>query len=398
MSLGDPSPSPERDPQHSKHGPPRPKLEVRTLDPLAIRIDLEHFDRFVDILDLCGITPSDSASQYLWKSLLQNQIPSADAFNDAQGALGLNTELVMSSKHELECRGNKVPELCEYDDKVSVTLSSRHREGSELASLRNLSAESPGLHGLQVEIIATPIGDSPAVAHIFWHEEGLSEVTPDERRELLRGFYYHFNNRDLPETVSLTSGQAEKFHYLSVELDPMVVKVQRLHQGSPTGDQNLVAKQKSHYQPNPLNLRLINPPLDILAEILSCGGALHIQGDWVDGTMTQTVLSHLSETLDTMSKLDIDVLKMCENALPCISFTREEVSDGAHFPPRISSKISMMDYTSRSGDLFMEIVSVRDSHQIEVFLKWDNSPNKLTEKAWEHIHRIAKPFLAHPKS
>lgn len=398
MSLGDPSPSPERDPQRWNNGPARPRLELRALDPIAIQIDLENFDRFGDVLDLCGLIPTEPASEYLWKTLLKNQIPSVDTFNDEQGALGLNSELAISTKHELECHGHKVPELRGYEDRVSITLSTRHRDGSELTALRNLSEESPGLYGLQLEIFATPLGDTPAVAHISWDVEAMAQGTPEERRELIRGFYNHFNNREIPDTVTLAPGQAEKFHYLSVELDPMVVKVQRLHPERPKEGQNSSTTEEIRSQANPLSLRLIDPPLDILQEILACGGALHIQGDWVDAHSTRTVLAHLEQTLRSMSKLDIDVLKMCESALPCISFSREEFSDGAHFPPRISSKVTMIDYTSRSGDLRVQITSRRDSSQTEVFLTWGNSPNRLDEKAWNHIQRISKPFVAHSNS
>lgn len=394
MSLGDPSPSPERDPQHLNRAPGRPHLEVRSLDPIAIQIDLDNFDRLIDVLNLCGISPDESASEYLWKTLLLNQIPSVDAFNDAQGALGLNSELSITAKHTLECRGHDVPELREYDDTVSVTLTTRHRDGSELAALNNLSAENPGLQGLHLEIVATPLAEVPAIAHIFWDEESLSQGFPDERRELIRGFYNHFNNQDLPETAPLAPGQAEKFHYMSVELDPMVVKVQRVQlQNSQKSEGGPPKTKTSSPTPN-FSLRLVNPTYDVLREILALSGALQIRGEWVDATMPHTILLHLARTLGSTSKLDIDVLKMCEGAQPCITFSREDFSDGAVFPPRISSKVTMTDYTARSGDLRLEILSARDSEDTVVVLRWDNSMNRLDEKQWEQIGRLAKRFLA----
>lgn len=395
MSLGDPSPSPERDPQHHlSRGPGRPHLEVRTLDPIAIQVDLDNFDRFADVLNLCGISPSDDATEYLWKTLLQNQVPSVDTFNEAQGALGLNAELSLSARHELECRGHAVPELREYDDRVSVILSTRHRDGSELAALRNLSEESPGLDGLQLEIVATPLGEVPAIANIFWDETELSQGTPDWRRELVRGFYNHFNNRDLPETAPLAPGQAPKFHYMFVELDPMVVKVQRVFSDTSEKDRENSSSTKKTTPSHPLTLTLKNPPISALEKILASSGALQIQGQWVDDAMIRTILSHLNETLGSSSKLDIDKLKMCESALPCITFSREDFSDGASCPPRISSKVTMIDYTSRSGDLRLEFASNRESDDALVTFRWDNSTSRLNEKVWEQVRRIAKPFLA----
>lgn len=393
MSLGDPSPSPERGPQRFKNGPGRPQLEVRALDPLAIRLDVDNLNRFTDVLHLCGLVPTESGVEYLWKATLRNQLPNIDGFLEAQGALGLNSELDISIKHELECRGHHVPELREYDDKVSFTLSTRHREGSEFIALQNLSAESPALDGLCLEIIASPYGDTSAVAHIFWNEESLSRGNPGERWELIRGFYHHFNHRDLPETAPVAAGQGEKFHYMSIDLDPMAVKVQRLDRDLQNKGQNPGTADSSRQGARPFELTLRQPSVDALEKILALGGALQIQSPWMEDTGLRTVLTHLISNLKATSKLDIDTLKMCDNALPCVIFSKEESCDGAAFPPSARSKVVMSDYTCRNGDLRLQLMRCDDVDTFEAALSWDASPHRFSESVWNEIKRVAEPFL-----
>jgi hypothetical protein len=393
MSLGDPSPSPERGPQHFKNGPGRPQLEVRSLDPLAIRLDIENLDRFTDVLHLCGIVPIDAGIEYLWGNLLKNRLPNVSDFVEAQGALGINSEIDISIKHEIECRGHEVPELREYDDKVSVTLSTRHREGSEFIAMQNLSAECPALEGLRIEIIASPIGEAPAVAHITWSDEILSQGSPGERWELIRGFYQHFNHRDLPEVAPVAAGEGEKFHYMSIDLDPMAVKVQRIDRAKQDTRPSTSPTGAPSTQPRPFELRLRQPTLDALEKILEIGGALQIQSPWMDRNAPHLILSHLKTSLRETSKLNIDELKMCDNALPCVIFTREESCDGAAFPPSSSSKITMSDYTCRSGCLRLEFSCCEGSEDFGAMLTWDTSANRFSESAWNEIQRIAKPFL-----
>lgn len=394
MSLGDPSPSPERGPQRFRSGPGRPHLEVRTLDPLAIRIDIENLDRLTDVLHLCGITPTSSGIEYIWRSLLRNKLPSVDDFLDAQGALGLNSELDISMKHEIECRGHHDPGLREYEDRVSVTLSTRHREGSELTTMSNLSSESPALDGLQLEIIASPYGENPALAHIFWSEKSLAHGSAGERWELIRGFYHHFNHRDLPEVAPVAAGQAEKFYYMSIELDPMTIKVQRLDREKQEAKASPDSKESLHPKARPLEIRLLQPSLEALGQILEIGGALQIQSPWMDESAPQTILAHLRDNLRGSSKLNIDELKMCDNALPCVIFSREQYCDGATFPPSIASKVLMSDYTCHSGDLRLEF-SCRDNvEDFNVVITWDASPKRFSENVWNEIQRIAGPFLS----
>jgi len=393
MSLGDPSPSPERGPQPFKNGPGRPLLEVRALDPLAVRLDIEHLDKLIDILHLCGISPTGSGVEYLWKSLLRNHLPNVEDFHEAQGALGLNSELDISMKHELECRGHNTPEMREYDDRVSVTLSTRHREGSELLALSNLSTESPALDGLHLEIIASPLEEHSAVAHIFWSDESLARGSAGERWELIRGFYQHFNHRDLPEVAPATAGQTNKFHYVSVNLDPMTIKAQRIN--GETQDEKTKPDSKSSLQQTPrsLQLRLVLPSLDVLKKILELSGALQIQSPWMDESAPRTILTHLRDNLGGTSKLNIDELKMCDNAIPCIIFTREQCCDGATFPPSITSKIVMSDYTCRNGDLRLELSCCDDGEGFNAVLTWDASPRRFSESAWNEIQRLAEPYL-----
>jgi hypothetical protein len=393
MSLGDPSPSPERGPQHFKNGPGRPHLELRSLDPLAIRLDIENLDRFTDVLHLCGIVPMDAGTEYIWGNLLKNRLPNVNDFLEAQGALGLNSELDISIKHELECRGHQVPELREYDDKVSVTLSTRHREGSDLLAIQNLSAESPALEGLRLEILASPYGETPVIATIAWSDESLSRGSPGERWELIRGFYQHFNHRDLPEVAPVAAGEGDKFHYMSVELDPMAVKVQRIDREKQDGKPSSTVQGSPSTQPRPFELRLRQPTLEALEKILELGGALQIQSPWMDENAPHLILSHLKSSLREASKLNIDELKMCDNALPCVIFTREESCDGAAFPPLSSSKITMSDYTCRSGCLRLEFSCCDEPENFSAVLMWDTSANRFSESAWNEIQRIAKPFL-----
>ena len=148
MSLSDPNPSPEREPHHAGASPKRPQLLVSELDPIAVHIPLENFDRLMDILHLGGVAPTSKASEYLWKMLLNEKVTSIHDFQGHLGALGLSLELDIVTKHEIECRSNIHPLLGGMEDRVSVTLSTRHREGSEIGALTNWSEGAGALEGL----------------------------------------------------------------------------------------------------------------------------------------------------------------------------------------------------------------------------------------------------------
>ena len=394
MSPLDPGPSPERDPQHSEHRPRRPDLVLRELDPLGAQIQIDNLDRLTDVLHLCGITSSDPSIEYLWSSLLTNKLPSLETFREAQGPLGVSLELDLTTKHEVEWRGHAIPERTEFDDRLSVILSTRHRDGSDLSALTNLSEGSPALEGLFVEILATPLGDFPAVANIYWEEQTLSQGSPGERWELLRGFYHFFRNRDLPESAPLAPGQREKFHYLTVDIDPLLVKVQRLTPCNSTDSTGTSVHSSPSSRANQLELRLKNPPLSAIETALSMSEALQLKGDWVDETSRHVILSHLFDTVLGMEKLNIDTLKMCENALPCLVFSREHSSDGAIFPPRMSSKIRMVDYTCKKGDLRLELTQDESTGAREALLQWEAKSRSFDQGEWERLKAILGPYLA----
>lgn len=394
--MFDSSPSPERDPHQSGATPKKPHLEIRTLDPIAFHITIDTIDRLTDVLHLCGLTPSDDSIEYVWKTLLKGNIPDLSTFTQHQGALGLNMELDSSAKHELEWRGDPLPERWEFDEHISFTLSTRHREGSDLSLLQNLSEGSPALDGLFMELVATPFLDSPATARIFWDEETLTRGTAGERWQLIRGFVQHFKEEELPRTLPLAPGQQEKFHYLTVELDPMLIKVQRLASekadGTPQKAQSQIAKQSTR----PFEVTLRNPPLSLLEDIVKTSGALQLDGPWVTNSSQRTILAHLLNRVTSLEKLDIDALMMCASARPCLLLSREERCNGACYPPRISSKVTMTDYTCRGGELHMEIRAEEDHNDIDVRFSWDNSNPRHIETDWEKIRQIARPYLIDP--
>ena len=396
--MFDSSPSPERDPHQSGATPKKPHLEIRTLDPIAFEINLEHSDRLTDVLHLCGLTPSDDSIEYVWKALLKGHIPDLNTFTQHQGALGLNMELDSSAKHELEWRGDILPERCEFDEHISFTLSTRHREGSDLSLLQNLSEGSPALDGLFLELIATPLLDAPAMARIFWDEATLGRGTAGERWQLIRGFLQHFKEVELPASLPLAPGQREKFHYLTLELDPMQIKVQRLASEKPDGTPQKKQPQLSKPATRPLELTLRNPPHYLLEEIVKTSGALQLDGPWANETSHQQILTHLLDRVTTLRKLDIDELKMCASARPCLLFSREESCDGACYPPRFSSKVTMTDYTCRGGELYMEIRAEQDGSDIDVRLAWDNTNPRYIETDWAKIKELARPYLIDPRN
>ena len=393
MSLGDPDPSPERDPKQSGLTPKKPCLEVRTLDPIATELQVENIDRLTDILHLCGLAPNDASIQYLWKTLINDQIPNLETLNDHQGALGLSLELQCATKHELEWRGDALPERCTCDEYISITLSTRHREGSELNRLENLSEGNPALDGLVVEIVATPLGDAPALARIFWNEESLARGSAGERWELIRGFYYHFRGIEIPDSLPLAPGQQQKFHYLTVELEPMLIKVQRRSSETSDGTPQREAGAATPHLTRPFELVLRNPPLSLLQTLVTASGALQLQGPWFDETSHHKILTHLRDCAISLRKLDLDELMMCTFANPCVVFSREEICEGEDFPPHLSSKVTMTDYTCRGGALQMEFRTTQDQEEVDVHCVWENSTPRHTETNWKHISELAEPYI-----
>lgn len=399
MSLSDPNPFPERDPHYAGASPKRPQLLVSELDPIAVQIPLENFDRLMDILHLGGVSPNSKASVYLWKTLLNDKVASIHDFHDHLGALGLSLELDIATKHEIECRSNIHPELGSMEDRVSVTLSTRHREGSEIGALTNWSEGAAALEGLYIELIATPLADSPGLAHISWDEESLMEGYAAERWDLLRGFYQYFTNTDLPHAVSLLSGQPATFHYLSVDLDPMTVRVRRLKEHAQDGHSSHGGEQHHANTLNEVELTLYQPPAKVLAEMLTVTGALHIQGPWATPSSRREVVDHLFERLHSRNKLDMDALKMCADAHPCVIFSREEISEGDSFPPTFVSKITMIDYTCRGGEFRLELTANREDPGFSARCRWHNGHPRFAEVPWDTVRGLANPYLieAHNK-
>jgi hypothetical protein len=393
MSLSDPNPSPERDPHHAGASPKRPRLLVSELDPIAIQIPLENFDRLMDILHLGGVSPSNEASVYLWKMLLNEKVASIHDFQGHLGALGLSLELDIVTKHEIEFRSNIHPLLGGMEDRVSVTLSTRHREGSEIGALTNWSEGAAALEGLYIELIATPLADSPGLAHISWDEDSLTEGCAAERWDLLRGFYQYFTSADLPDTVSLLSGQHATFHYLSVDLDPMTVRVRRLKEYAQNGHSSHSSDQHQLNSHHEVEFALYRPPARVLAEMLRLTGALHVQGPWATPSSRREVVDHLLEGLHSLNKLDMDVLKMCADAHPCVIFSREENSEGDCFPPTLTSKITMIDYTCRGGEFRLELTANRDDSGFKARCRWHNGHPRFAEVPWDNVRELASPYL-----
>ena len=393
MSLGDPNPSPERDPKHSGASPKRPQFLIRELDPIGVEMHIENLDRLTDVLHLCGLTPSGDAIEYIWRCLLRNQLTTVEEFHERQGPLGVSLELDLSSKHELECRRDLNPDEGGYDERVLVTISTRHREGSELGALLNLSEGCPGLDGLFLELQSTPIGESAALARIYWDKQGLAETTAGERWDLLRGFYHHFKHSELPNVVSLTSGQQETFHYLSVDLDPMTVRVERLPQNSEHPKSLHSSSDLHDSPPNTVEFRMEKVPLPLLEKILSMTGALQLEGPWVTETSRREILNHLLDRLRSLAKFDIDTLKMCAAARPCIIFSREDTCDGEIFPPQISSRVTMTDYTCAAGEFRLEFLARPGGNGLEVLCRWDKGHSKLNSFPWDTIERLARPYV-----
>jgi hypothetical protein len=393
MSLSDPNPSPEREPHRAGASPKRPQLLVSELDPIAVQIPLENFDRLMDILHLGGVSPNSKASEYLWKMLLNEKVASIHDFQGHLGALGLSLELDIVTKHEIECRSNIHPLLGGMEDRVSVTLSTRHRKGNEIGALTNWSEGAAALEGLYIELIATPLADSPGLAHISWDEDSLTEGCAAERWNLLRGFYQYFTNTDLPNTVSLLSGQHATFHYLSVDLDPMTVRVRRLKEYAQDGHSSHGSDQHQLNSHHEVEFALYRPPAKVLAEMLRLTGALHVQSPWATPSSRREVVDHLLEGLHSLNKLDMDVLKMCADAHPCVIFSREEISEGDCFPPTLTSKITMIDYTCRGGEFRLELTANRDDSGFKARCRWHNGHSRFAEVPWDNVRELASPYL-----
>lgn len=393
MSLGDPNPSPERDPKNAGASPRRPQLIVRELDPIAVEVPLDNRDRLTDLLHLCGVTPNEDTTVYIWKTVLRNKLATIEDIHEHLGALGVSLELDVKTRHELECRSDLEPKEGGYQERVSVTLSTRHREGSELGSLLNLSEGHPALEGLFLELQAEEGSDSPPRAHIFWDVDGLVETTPYERWELLRGFYNYFTSTDLPECVPLSSGQQENFHYLLIDLAPMTVRVQRI---SSHGEHVTSSPGQSRAQSssdNVFELRLEQPHLSILERIIATTGALEFEGPWATATSRREIIQHLLKRLHTHTKLDIDTLKMCAGAHPCVIFSCETSCDGEVFPPEITSRVTVTDYTCRAGEFHLEFRVKNDQSKIEVLCRWHNDHPRFSQIPWDRVQRLAQPYL-----
>ena len=391
MSLGDPNPSPERDPKHSGASPKRPQLLVRELDPIGVELSLDNLDRLTDVLHLCGLTPNEDTIEYVWKTLLRNELATIDDMLEHLGPLGVSLELDLVTKHEIECR-NDLDEEGGYEDRTCVTISTRHREGSDLGALSNLSEGYPGLEGLMLELQATPLAEAPAVAHIYWDQD--AQTSAGERWDLLRGFYQHFRNSELPQYVSLTPGQQENFHYLSVDLDPMTVRVQRLahYEGNSSGSYKRPPHSES--KSTMVELRLAQPPLDVLERIVSMTRALQVEGPWATETSTREILDHLRARLHSPRKLDIDTLKACASARPCMILCGENSCSGDAYPPEITSRVSMTDYTCAGGEFRLEFRSRADDYGADVICRWYRGHSRFDEIPWDAVRQLARPYLS----
>ncbi len=352
MSLfGDQNPSPEREPRKNP-STPRPQLLVNEIDPVSLTCPLTNPEEMQNMLRLCGITPTDDAVDYLWDTLKQNRVLDLDTFRESLGPLGLSLELCVTSRQELQW----FPDT--YCETRSIALSTQHREGSELGYLQNLNEGHPGLDGLIVELFGNESRDHNVQCKISWEFNRGIPTGPGIRWDLIRSIYLQSTEKEVPRSLPVAPGQNGSFHYLSVELDPFIVQVEKIDAPSAS-----ILNQKGGKEPasNPaqelqrFDLKLKDPPASLLTAILELSRSPKLTSPWVKPSSPAIIVEHLFECLRTQRPFNVDTLMMCDGATPCLVFLQEKSSDGESYPPKLMCKSVLRDYTSGPGEFHLEL-------------------------------------------
>jgi hypothetical protein len=402
MSLfGGTNPSPERDPRLHPTTP-RAKVLIHDTVPMAFERSISSRDEMQEMLDLCGITPPDETIDYLWETLKAGRLVDLDLFKQSMGALGLNLELCISSRQELEWFPT------EYQDTRSVVLSTKHREGSELGALRNLNEGHPGLDDIRVELLPSRTHDHAIQCKVSWDYDVISSDAGGVKWDLIRSIYNQLHNQDLPTSLSVAPGQSPSFHYITLELDPFTVQVQPTNEQPSKPAETDSAKasaSKATKELQRFDLSLKNPPIETLLKILAISNSPQLNSVFVRPTSRHDILDHMIRCLRTNQRLDVDVLRACDEASPCLVFVREKISDGESFPPTITSKAILRDYTSSPGEFHLELESVGEEvgsepgegeesdADIVVHLTWRRGHPVLGTHAVEEIRAVARSFI-----
>jgi hypothetical protein len=142
-----------------------------------------------------------------------------------------------------------------------------------------------------------------------------------------------------------------------------------------------------------VELRLAQPPLHVLEKIVSLTKALQIEGPWATETSTRDILDHLRARLYSTRKLDIDALKACASARPCMIFSRENSCLGDVFPPEVTYQVSMTDYTCVGGEFRLEFRSRTEDYGADVICRWNKGNSRFDEIPWDTVRQLARPYL-----
>ncbi len=382
MSLfGDQNPSPEREPRRNP-STPRPQLLVNEIDPVSLTCTLTNPDEMQNMLQLCGITPTDDAIEYLWETLKHNRLLDLDTFRQSLGALGLSLELCVTSRQELQW----FPE--DYCETRSVALSTQHREGSELGYIQNLNEGHPGLDGLLVELSGSERRDTQVQCKISWEFNHDIPTGPGMRWDLIRSIYRQLKEKEIPCSLPVAPGQNGSFHYLAVELDPFIIQVERT-KGSSTSNTHQDAAKEPVTNPihelQRFDLKLKDPSPFLLTRILEISGSPQLCSPWVKGTSPAVIVQHMFECLQTQRPFNVDTLMMCDGATPCLVFLQERISDGESYPPKLLCKSILRDYTSAPGEFHLELEGELEEATSEQAVEIRNVIAQIT---WRRGHPI----------
>ena len=355
MSLfGDQNPSPEREPRKDA-STPRPQLLVNEIDPVSLTCSFTNLEEMQVMLRLCGISPPDDAVDNLWHTLKQNKVLDLDTFSESLGALGLCLELCVTSRQELQW----FPDT--YYETRSITLSTQHREGSELGYIQNLNESHPGLDGVFVELFGNDRGDQNVRCKISWEFNHGIATGPGIRWDLIRSIYLQCTEKEVPRALPVASGQNSSFHFLSMDLDPFTVQVEII-----TPSSTSILNQNERKEPavnaaqdlRRFDLKLSNPPTSLLTTILEISRSPKLISPWVKPSSQAVIVEHLFECLRTQRPFNVDTLMVCDGATPCLVFLQEKISDGESYPPTLTCKSVLRDFTSVPGEFHLELEGV----------------------------------------
>lgn len=399
MSLFDgDEPFQERGPSERSPKTPRPQFRLEEISPVSMQRSIKSPDSLLEALELAGLTPTEEAVQCLWNTIISNKLLNIDEFREALGAASVSMEITVASRHDIEW----VPD--EYRDKRVISLSTRHREGSEMGLLRNLSEGHIGLEGTVVELSASGVKDHPVLFKVSWENDDGGFYPPEVRWDLIRWMHQYVHEKELPVALSLSSGEMTTYHYLNVELDTFTIKVERTKRPSPAHKEN----RKPPRRPEAVfDIELEDPPSDLLAAILDLAASPDLRGNpWAKKSSRHQIVEHLLSCLRIHQPINVDTLMMCDGASPCLVFSQEEISDGENFPHPRSKKVVMRDYTSSSGEFHLEIeTSLQDCAEegesppaVSVNLLWRRQHPILATEIPAEIRALARPFMIEDRS